>query len=208
MGVASFKIEGRMKRPEYVASSVTSCKNALNNKDYDKDLLKEWGAFFKELFIDNWIEEPLTPQIISKQLLGIDQRTFPFVCDWHGLWNSKSIVPFIDITWDPPFFKYVKDNSPAHWHYYTLEHHPEHKHWHQEIMHTWINKKNVERDDKFRRYQALIMLEIILYYQPKLEKSLRSFESLAEYFELFDMKKSIEELLSLNLITSKIDKSL
>ena len=184
--------------------AVNTCLMFFN----DKDLLKEWGAFFKELFIDNWIEEPLTPQIISQQLLGIDQRTFPFVCDWHGLWNSKAIVPFIDITWDPPFFKYVKDNSPAHWHYYTLEHHPEHKHWHQDIMHTWINKKNVERDDKFRRYQALIMLEIILYYQPKLEKSLRSFESLAEYFELFDMKKSIEELLSLNLITSKIDKSL
>lgn len=30
-GVCSFKIEGRMKRPEYVAAAVTACKNSLNN---------------------------------------------------------------------------------------------------------------------------------------------------------------------------------
>ena len=41
MGICSFKIEGRMKRPEYVASSVTACKNALNNKEYNKELLME-----------------------------------------------------------------------------------------------------------------------------------------------------------------------
>ena len=174
----------------------------------DKELLKEWGSFFKELFIDNWIEGELTPEIISKQLLGIDQRTFPFVCDWHGIWNSSSIVPFIDITWDPPHFRYIKDKSLADWHYYTLEHHPEHKHWYQDIMHTWINKKNVERDDKFRRYQGLIMLEIILYYEPKLEKALRSFNSLGEYFVLYDTHKSIEELIDEKLINSKIDKTL
>lgn len=33
-GVMSLKIEGRMKRPEYVAASVTACKKALNN-EYD-----------------------------------------------------------------------------------------------------------------------------------------------------------------------------
>ncbi|MBQ2885747.1 MAG: hypothetical protein IJE43_18640 [Alphaproteobacteria bacterium] len=184
--------------------AVNTCLMFFN----DKELLKEWGSFFKELFIDNWIEGELTPEIISKQLLGIDQRTFPFVCDWHGIWNSSSIVPFIDITWDPPHFRYIKDKSLADWHYYTLEHHPEHKHWYQDIMHTWINKKNVERDDKFRRYQGLIMLEIILYYEPKLEKALRSFNSLGEYFVLYDTHKSIEELIDEKLINSKIDKTL
>ena len=29
-GICSFKIEGRMKRPEYVAAAVTACKNSLN----------------------------------------------------------------------------------------------------------------------------------------------------------------------------------
>ena len=33
LGVESFKIEGRMKRPEYVAAAVTAAKNALQGKD-------------------------------------------------------------------------------------------------------------------------------------------------------------------------------
>lgn len=32
-GVASFKIEGRMKRPEYVAAAVTACRNKLSGKE-------------------------------------------------------------------------------------------------------------------------------------------------------------------------------
>ncbi len=33
IGVKSFKIEGRMKRPEYVAAAVTACRKALKNED-------------------------------------------------------------------------------------------------------------------------------------------------------------------------------
>ncbi len=43
MGVDSFKIEGRMKRPEYVAAAVTSCKKALNSEIPD---LKTLEAIF------------------------------------------------------------------------------------------------------------------------------------------------------------------
>jgi len=39
-GVTSFKIEGRMKRPEYVAAAVTACRNAAEGKPYDIDTLK------------------------------------------------------------------------------------------------------------------------------------------------------------------------
>lgn len=41
MGICSFKIEGRMKRPEYVSASVTACKKAVEGKygfDTQKDL--------------------------------------------------------------------------------------------------------------------------------------------------------------------------
>lgn len=41
MGICSFKIEGRMKRPEYVSACVTACKKAINdeyNFDIEKDL--------------------------------------------------------------------------------------------------------------------------------------------------------------------------
>lgn len=39
-GVSSFKIEGRMKRPEYVACAVLAYKNALNGKKADISLLQ------------------------------------------------------------------------------------------------------------------------------------------------------------------------
>ncbi len=184
--------------------AVNTCLMFFN----DKALLKEWGAFFKELFVNNWIQGELTPDIIAKQLLGIDQRTFPFVCDWHGLWNTPEIVPFLDIIWEPPFFIGNKAASRAEWHYYTLEHHPEHPDWQQDIMHTWINKRNVERDAKFRRYQGLLMLEIILHLNPAIEKSLRTFASLNEYFALRDTGKSIEELLAEGCICAKMNKDL
>ena len=38
-GVDSLKIEGRMKRPEYVASAVTAYKQASAGKEYDLSLL-------------------------------------------------------------------------------------------------------------------------------------------------------------------------
>lgn len=45
MGVASFKIEGRMKRPEYVAAAVTSCRNSLLHKK-DENIEKSLRAVF------------------------------------------------------------------------------------------------------------------------------------------------------------------
>ena len=52
-GVTSFKIEGRMKRPEYVAAAVTSCKNALEGNSYDKALLK--AVFSRSGFTDGYL---------------------------------------------------------------------------------------------------------------------------------------------------------
>ncbi len=44
-GISSLKIEGRMKRPEYVAGAVTACKNALNGK-----YTKEEQSILKSVF--------------------------------------------------------------------------------------------------------------------------------------------------------------
>lgn len=44
-GICSFKIEGRMKRPEYVAAAVTACKNSLNHID-DSDIKNSLHAVF------------------------------------------------------------------------------------------------------------------------------------------------------------------
>ncbi|MGN1481983.1 DUF3656 domain-containing U32 family peptidase [Porcipelethomonas sp.] len=51
-GVFSFKIEGRMKRPEYVASAVSACRQALNGQSPDMALLK--SVFSRSGFTDGY----------------------------------------------------------------------------------------------------------------------------------------------------------
>ncbi len=52
-GVASFKIEGRMKRPEYVAAAVTACRAALNGESYDAETLR--AVFSRSGFTDGYL---------------------------------------------------------------------------------------------------------------------------------------------------------
>ena len=51
-GICSLKIEGRMKRPEYVAASVTACKNAIEGRPYDEDTLR--AVFSRGGFTDGY----------------------------------------------------------------------------------------------------------------------------------------------------------
>ena len=53
IGVDSFKIEGRMKRAEYVAAAVTACKNALSGNDYDETVLR--SVFSRSGFTDGYL---------------------------------------------------------------------------------------------------------------------------------------------------------
>ncbi|MDE7094420.1 MAG: U32 family peptidase, partial [Oscillospiraceae bacterium] len=52
IGVDSFKIEGRMKRPEYVACAVTALRMALNGKQPDMKLLQ--SVFSRSGFTDGY----------------------------------------------------------------------------------------------------------------------------------------------------------
>lgn len=45
-GVCSFKIEGRMKRPEYVAAAVTACRQALDSGKTEEALAQQLQAVF------------------------------------------------------------------------------------------------------------------------------------------------------------------
>ncbi len=59
MGIASFKIEGRMKRPEYVAASVKACKQALNG-DVDSELKQDLQNIFSRTgFTQGYYENKL-----------------------------------------------------------------------------------------------------------------------------------------------------
>ena len=52
-GVATLKIEGRMKRPEYVAAAVTACRNALSGQRVDMDTLQ--AVFSRSGFTDGYL---------------------------------------------------------------------------------------------------------------------------------------------------------
>ncbi len=52
-GVSSLKIEGRMKRPEYVAAAVSACRNARDGEAYDMQLLQD--VFSRGGFTDGYL---------------------------------------------------------------------------------------------------------------------------------------------------------
>ncbi len=52
-GVCSLKIEGRMKRPEYVAAAVTACRQALNGGEPDLEILR--SVFSRSGFTDGYL---------------------------------------------------------------------------------------------------------------------------------------------------------
>ena len=45
-GVTSFKIEGRMKRPEYVAAATAACRFALDQQEIPQNLTENLEAVF------------------------------------------------------------------------------------------------------------------------------------------------------------------
>lgn len=53
-GIASLKIEGRMKSPEYVAAAVTACRRALDGEPYDAQTLEK--AFSRSGFTAGYYE--------------------------------------------------------------------------------------------------------------------------------------------------------
>ena len=57
MGINSIKIEGRMKRPEYVASAVTCCKKALNGEVPDLESLE--AVFSRSGFTSGYFDNKI-----------------------------------------------------------------------------------------------------------------------------------------------------
>ena len=53
IGVGTFKIEGRMKRPEYVAAVVTACRQALAGEPWDEETLR--AVFSRSGFTDGYL---------------------------------------------------------------------------------------------------------------------------------------------------------
>ena len=62
-GVCSFKIEGRMKRPEYVAAAVTACRAALAGQKPDTESLR--AVFSRQGFTDGYLTGKRTPDMFG-----------------------------------------------------------------------------------------------------------------------------------------------
>jgi len=62
-GVASIKIEGRMKRPEYVAAAVTACRSALAGEPVDMDTLQ--AVFSRSGFTDGYLTGKRTARMFG-----------------------------------------------------------------------------------------------------------------------------------------------
>ncbi len=79
--IKSFKIEGRMKRPEYVACAVDACRKALDGKAYDAERLSNVfsrgglteGYFSGSMRDMNGIREKEDVENSSKALVGIKE---------------------------------------------------------------------------------------------------------------------------------------
>lgn len=184
--------------------AVNTCLMYFNNLE----LLKDWCRFFAALFTDNRLPREPDADTVSQQLLGFDQRTFPMIAAAHDIWGTDALEEFLPLTWDPPYFCDNRTGERAEWHYYTLEYHPEHaSDWLQDITHTWISKRNIERDIPYRNYQGCMMLEIVLELEPGIEPYLRSFESLRPYFDLRKTYGTIENMLSMGAVRNRLDKS-
>ncbi len=55
-GVSSLKIEGRMKRPEYVAAAVTACRNSLDGKTDEELLSSLYSVFSRSGFTTGYFD--------------------------------------------------------------------------------------------------------------------------------------------------------
>lgn len=63
IGIATLKIEGRMKRPEYVAAAVTACKKALNGETPDMESLR--SVFSRSGFTDGFAKGRRTREMFG-----------------------------------------------------------------------------------------------------------------------------------------------
>jgi putative protease len=97
LGVSSFKIEGRMKRPEYVAAAVTACRNALEGRPVDFDKLM--AVFSRSGFTQNYyLGKPGVDMFGIRQKEDVTAATNKLLSGFEGLYrNEMPLVP-VDMT--------------------------------------------------------------------------------------------------------------
>ena len=105
-GICSFKIEGRMKRPEYVAAAVTACKNSLNNSP-DEDLNRSLHAVFSRSgFTKGYFEGKLGKEMFGTRRKEDVESASPVLSSLQRLYDNEN--PLIPVKFSLTF----KENLP------------------------------------------------------------------------------------------------
>ena len=84
VGVNSYKIEGRMKRPEYVAAAVKSLRDVLDSGSYEKDVLE--SVFSRDGFTSAYFDGNLKGDLFGKREDGkntSEAEVFPKIHEFY-----------------------------------------------------------------------------------------------------------------------------
>ncbi len=116
MGVTSFKIEGRMKRPEYVSAATAACRQAVDNGFVDETLFDTLKSVFSRSgFTDGYYQAKL-----GRDMFGIRTRddvtaagdTYAYL---HNIYRAeRQSIPIemqIEILQNKPIMLSVNDGS-------------------------------------------------------------------------------------------------
>ena len=96
LGVASFKIEGRMKRPEYVAAAVTACRNALEGRPVDFEKLA--AVFSRSGFTQNYyLGKPGVDMFGIRQKEDVTAATNKLLSGFEALYRSEMPLVGLDM---------------------------------------------------------------------------------------------------------------
>ena len=99
IGVRSFKIEGRMKRPEYVAGATFACRQALDKGIVDLEISKQIeNVFSRSGFTDGYLTDNLGKDMFgirTKDDVTASDKAFPLL---HELYRKEPKNVAVDIT--------------------------------------------------------------------------------------------------------------
>lgn len=86
-GVTSFKIEGRMKRPEYVAAAVTACRRVREGKSPDLETLK--AVFSRSGFTDGYLTGKRSHKMFGHRTKDDVTAAAPVLKKLSGLYRNE-----------------------------------------------------------------------------------------------------------------------
>ena len=92
LGVASAKIEGRLRTPEYVAAAVSACLAGREGRAYDRDLLK--NAFSRSSFTSGYLDGKIDGTMFgvrSEADAELTKKTLPMLRELYR--RERSRVP-------------------------------------------------------------------------------------------------------------------